>query len=521
MRGERLPDTIRTVPEALAYWAERTPGAPAFISPDHPALSYAGLWRHMSAWAGALHRAGFGRRDRVLLLVPDGPQLAAALLGTMAAAVAVPLDVGLTAAELDLALRGLGAAVAIVAPSTPPAARAELARQHVPVCEVMVQPGAGGATLRCPPSEASLDGSGPDPNDVALVLLTSGTTGRPKRVPDSHADILTIGRARRDQFGLTGQDRALAVAPLTLSLGTCVLFHSIVAGGAVIFPSASDPPTLMATIAAQRPTWMFPSAGLLEVLAAFLRRQPPVGPSSLRLVRVTAAPVAQAVCEEVAQRLGAPVLTSYSATETGLIATALPPPARHQPGSVGRPIVDVRIVDADERSADPGAEGEIWVRGPKFAAGYLDDPERNAAALRPSGWFRTGDVGYLDDDGFLFLTGRLSQLINRGGYKIAPAELDAALMEHPAVAAAAVFAVPDARLGEDVVAAVVPANGRQPSARDLRAWLLGRLSAPKVPRQIWFVDSLPRTTLGKVRRDELRRRWLAENRAPSAGAPGD
>jgi oxalate---CoA ligase len=257
---------------------------------------------------------------------------------------------------------------------------------------------------------------------------------------------------------------------------------------------------------------MFPSAGLLETLATFLRGQPqPVRPLSLRLVRVTAAPIAAALCEELEQRLGAPVLNSYSSTETGLIATALPPPARHKRGSVGQPMIELRVVAADERTAGPGVEGEIWVCGAKFAAGYLDDPERNAAVLRPGGWFRTGDLGYLDDEGFLFLTGRLSQLINRGGLKVAPAEVDAVLMAHPAVQAAAAFAVPDARLGEDIVAAVVARDGERPRTRELRAWMLGRLGAHKVPRRIWFVGELPRTALGKVQREELRRRWLEEH----------
>jgi acyl-CoA synthetase (AMP-forming)/AMP-acid ligase II len=257
---------------------------------------------------------------------------------------------------------------------------------------------------------------------------------------------------------------------------------------------------------------MFASAGLLEMLAIFLRDHPaPRQPSSLRLVRVTSAPISPAVCEELEQRLGAPVLVSYSSTEMGLIATALPPPAAHKPGSVGKPFLNLRIVAADGRDAGPGAEGEVWVRGAKLARGYIDDPETNASVLAPGGWFRTGDAGYLDEDGFLFLTGRVNELINRGGEKIAPAEVDAVLLAHPGVRAAAAFAVPDARLGEDVVAAVVPWDGQRLSARELRAWMLDRLSPHKAPRRIWFVEDLPRTALGKVQRSGLRRRWLEQH----------
>jgi acyl-CoA synthetase (AMP-forming)/AMP-acid ligase II len=198
-----------------------------------------------------------------------------------------------------------------------------------------------------------------------------------------------------------------------------------------------------------------------------------------------------------------------------MVATALPPPARHKPGSVGQPILDLQVVASDGREAAPGVEGEIWVRGTKMPRGYVDDAGTNAEVLAPGGWFRTGDLGYLDEDGFLFLTGRRSERINRGGEKIAPAEVDEALLTHPAVDAAAVFAVPDDRWGEDVVAAVVLCPGRRVSARELRSWLLTRLSPHKMPRRIWFVRDLPRTALGKPRRGELARRWLARQE----GAP--
>jgi oxalate---CoA ligase len=519
MSSDRLPDTVQTIPEALAFWAARFPDAPALIVPGRPPVTYADLWRRASALAESLNRAGVGRGARVVLLVPDGRDLAIALLGTMSAATAIPINANLTATELDAALRDLQAAAAVVVPPLLPATRECLARHGVPICELRTGGGPNERSLACEPARSPHRGSRPRPGDAALVLLTSGTTGTPKRVPATHRWLVVDGRARRDLFGLNRHDRALAVAPLTLSLGTCVLFHSLVAGAALIFPAASDLPTLVATIDRERPTWMFPSAGLVGMLVAFLRNQRALRrPSSLRFVRVTAAPVSPTICEELERRLGAPVLDSYSSTEMGLIATALPPPAAHKPGSVGKPFLDLRIVAADGRDADPGVEGEVWVRGAKLSRGYVDDPATNAAVLAPGGWFRTGDLGYLDEDQFLFLTGRLTERINRGGEKIAPAEVDAALLAHPGVQAAAAFAVPDAQLGEDIAAAVVPRDGQHLSARELRAWMLARLSPHKVPRRIWFVDDLPRTALGKVQRAELSRRWLKE-RDQTSGAP--
>jgi acyl-CoA synthetase (AMP-forming)/AMP-acid ligase II len=426
----------------------------------------------------------------------------------MTAAMAIPISAEITPAELDATLGDLAAAAAIVMPALAQSSRACLGRHDVPVWELHFDAGVSGLSLGSAPVRAARSVSPPCPEDIAAVLLTSGTTGAAKRVPNTHRAIVTIGRARRDQFGLCQNDRALAVAPLTLSLGLCVLFHSLVAGAAVIFPPAVDLPTLWATLEAERSTWLFPSAGLTEVLARFLRGQPALSrPGALRFVRVTAAPIAAAVCDDLAQRLDAPVLPSYSTTETGLIATALPLPARHPPGSVGRPILDLQIVGPAGDDLGPGGAGEVWVRGDKLFAGYLDDPERNAAVLRPGGWFRTGDIGFLDEEGFLFLTGRLSELINRGGAKIAPAEVDAVLTAHPAVRAAASFGVPDARLGEDLVAAVVLEPGQRASAWELRSWMLARLSPHKVPRRLWFVTELARTELGKVQRGALSRLW--------------
>jgi acyl-CoA synthetase (AMP-forming)/AMP-acid ligase II len=341
-------------------------------------------------------------------------------------------------------------------------------------------------------------------------------------VPSTHGGLVRDGKTHRDRFGLDRRDRGLALAPLTLSLGLTTLFHGIAAGAALIVPAASDLPGLWTTIVAARPTWMFPSAGWLELLARYLRERPDLtAPPSLRLVRVTAAPISAATCEELSARLGAPVLNSYSSSEAGLIATALPPPAHHKPGSVGLPIQEMRIVDTAGQDVPPGADGEILVLGPKVFAGYLDDPAANAAAFTRDGWFRTGDVGYRDEDGFLYLTGRLSEVINRGGTKISPAEIDAVLREHPAIEEAAAFALPHELLGDDVGAAVVLRDGPGLTQRELRRWMLDRLSPHKVPRRIWFVDHLPRTATGKVRRRALGERFTraAPPQAAAAGKP--
>ena len=517
-----LPDAVQTVPEVLAFWAERTPDAPAFIVPDGATIRYADLWRRASGSAATLTGAGFGRRDRVVVLVPEGPDLAVALLGASTAAIALPLPASGSKLELSAALETQPAAAAIVAPSVAAAAREALGRTAMPVFELgpssvlaaSGQHGAARGALRAAPP--------PRPADIAVAFATSGTTGAPKWVPITHGSLVRDGKSHRDRFGLNPRDRGLALAPLTLSLGLTMLFHGIAAGAALIFPAASDLPGLWTTIVEARPTWMFPSAGWLELLARFLREHPDLPPPSpLRLVRVTAAPISAATCAELADRLGAPVLNGYSSSEAGLIATALPPPAGHKPGSVGLPIQEVRIVDAAGEDAPPGVAGEILVRGPKVFAGYLDDPGANAVAFTADGWFRTGDIGYLDEDGFLHLTGRLTEVINRGGTKISPVEVDTVLRDHPAIREAATFALPDGLLGEDVAAAIVLGDGARTTSRELRSWMLDRLSPHKVPRRIWFVDCLPRTATGKVQRRALAARFApaALPQADAAGKP--
>jgi acyl-CoA synthetase (AMP-forming)/AMP-acid ligase II len=320
--------------------------------------------------------------------------------------------------------------------------------------------------------------------------------------------LVAHGRRNRDDLDLRPVDRTPLLAPLPTTLGQAVLAHALCAGASLIIPPPGDLAAVWDAVASERPTWLSTSSGFLELLARHLadHRHERTIPT-LRFVQTTAAAIAPETHLALERRLGAPILPRYSSTEGGGIAMTWPPPARRKIGSVGQPVQEVRIVGGDGDDVGQGREGEIWVRGPRVVSGYLDDPEATAAAFLPDGWFRTGDVGYLDADGFLFLTGRLDELINRGGEKIAPAEVDAVLQAHPALSEAAAFAIPDARLGEDIAAAVVVKPGAAIREWELRAWLLARLSPSKTPRRVWTVDALPRTATGKVQRRLLAERF--------------
>jgi acyl-CoA synthetase (AMP-forming)/AMP-acid ligase II len=506
-----LPAQIETIPEAIAFWAKQTPHAPALILPGPPrrTITFLSLWTEAQGLAAALRGLGFERHHRVVLLVPEVASLAVALLGTMSAVIALPLNASLSVSALDAALQGFHADGVIVVPEFAPGLRQAIGAHGASMIELRGRAGFGALSL-VGTTATDCNWDLPRRDDIAVVMQTSGTTGNPKRIPRGHGYLVERGRVQGDRLGLTNHDRAVAVAPLTLSLGMTTLFHCIVAGAALVVTDTFALREVWSAVAQERPTWMYASAGFLELLARFLRQNASLrAPSSFRFVRVSAAPISPAVCEELAQRLGAPILPSYSSSEAGAIAMALPPPAPYKPGSTGQPLQEIKIVDEHAIDVPRGAEGEIWVRRPIGFSGYLDDSELSASVLTAGGWFRTGDIGYLDGDGFLFLTGRISELINRGGDKISPAEVDAVLLAHPAVQAGAVFSVPDEPLGEDVVAAVVLADGQALLPRELRRWLLDRLAPHKVPRRVWFLnlDELPLTASGKVQRQVLRERF--------------
>jgi acyl-CoA synthetase (AMP-forming)/AMP-acid ligase II len=361
------------------------------------------------------------------------------------------------------------------------------------------------------------------PDATATILHTSGTTGLPKRVPRAHATFVAAARAEGASSGLTPRDVLLLATGPHTKAGQANMFGALLSGGSCVVVPRFEPECLPGWLADHQPTWMFATAAQLNFLLDALVReghQLHLSPRSrLRLIRTGSQPMTPGTLERAERMLGATVLDGYGMSEVSCIAASGPHAVDRREGSCGRPwAAEVRIVAESDLDHLPGNAGEIVVRGPTLFSGYLDDPAANAAAFLPGGWFRTGDLGFLDREGYLYLTGRRSEIINRGGEKIAPLEVDQALLCHPAVAAAASFSVPDDRLGEDLIAAVVVRAGTQVTARDLRAAMLDRLSPFKVPHRIWFVPDLPRTSTGKVQRQALARLWEEQRRA--RGEPG-
>jgi acyl-CoA synthetase (AMP-forming)/AMP-acid ligase II len=505
-----LPETIHTIPEALAFWAERTPDAPALRAIDGRAWSHCELQGVVGGVASRLSELGIDSEARVALVLPPGVEASIALLGTMSAAVAAPLNPGSTADELTRDLRRLGPRLVVT--GGPFAAASERVAASLGIATICVD------DLLAPTG----DPAGPehglphrDPDSIAVILHTSGTTAAPKRVPRPHRTYVACARASRACTNLTPADVGILVAALHTNAGLGNLLAALFCGGSCVVAPGFDPVAFPDWLAEHRPTWFVSTPTEITLLldaADAAGRASVVGPESrLRAVRLGAQPLPPSILERAERSLHALIFDGYGMTEASYITGGGPGPEDRRQGSCGRPVgAEVRVLDEDDRELPPGVPGAIVVRGPTLFPGYLDEPEMNAALFLPGGWFRTGDLGSLDADGFLYLTGRVHELINRGGAKIAPVEVDHALLSHPAVAEAAVFAVPDARLGEDLVAAVLFRPNMTASQRELRAWLLDRLSTHKVPRRIWMVDALPRTRTGKVQRGELARRWRKE-----------
>jgi len=485
----------------LERHAAQTPAAIALAAPGRKPLTYAGLWAQVQAIHGALNHAGFRPGEVAALAMPDRPELITAFLGISSIGGAAPLNPALTETESRLYLGRLGARILIVHDCSESPAAVAAQSLGIDVLRIRSTPDDSAGVFTLEPPEDRQPERSVRITDAALLLFTSATTNTPKLVPMTAEDLRIIAIRQTGALRLSAADRFLSLIPLFHHLGLAAGLSQLYSGGAVISTPGFDPGCFMEWLAEFQPTWLISSPPLNRSLLELPRRYPEVfRRNPLRLIRCafTAQTEILAVLEEA---LGAPVLAGYGLTETGVVT--LSTPDARKPGSVGRPIgPEVAIADPQGNLLGAELEGEVIIRGASVTSGYLDDPEANEAAFR-DGWFRTGDIGRLDSEGFLFLTGRLKEMINRGGEKIIPQEVDDALAGHPAVAEAAVFAVAHQTLGEDVAAAVVLRAGAAATEPELRRFAATRLAAFKVPRRIVFVDTLPRTLTGKPQRAVL------------------
>ncbi len=479
--------------------AERTPEAFAVVVPGGVSVSYSGLTTTAVSRAKSLLQKKFRPGHRILSTLLDSSDVAASLMAASAAQCSyVPLNPKLSVDEFERYLRVLRPA-ALLAERGRSFAATDAARSlGVPILEPHGDSFefAGESTTTLPSEPAGID-------DEAIVFLTSGTTSRPKVVPHSSAGITLAAQLLARGLELQPDDRCLVLSPIYNASGlNGGVLASLATGASFFAPTAFQPADVFRWLKEWKPTWISAPPALYQAIMDFAVRHPDVPRTHyLRFVRSVGAHLAGPLREQVERLLNVRFVQTYGMSEAPPIAMEPRRPDGRKPGAIGPSAgPEIAIRDSGGKDQLHGTEGEIWVRGGNVATCYWNDPEATRAAFR-DGWFRTGDLGRLDADGYLYLTGRNSETINRGGEKIAPSEVEEVLAAHPAVRDVAVFSLPDPVLGEEIAAAVVVAN--PVAAVELQRFAAARLAAHKIPRRILFLDAIPRNATGKALRAQI------------------
>jgi oxalate---CoA ligase len=504
-----MPADAQTLAELLS---DEFAARPAVIIPQGgPAVTHGQLRNQIFRLAEALRRGGVESQSTVSIVLPNGLEFLAAFLATTCAgAIAAPLNSAYKAEEFKFYMEDAQAHAVIVPPGAHPA-RDAAAQLNLPVWEARLDPADSVQLARVGNGSAvkpQTSTSGPKADDVALFLHTSGTTSRPKGVPLTHANLMASIRNIVTTYALTPEDTSLIVMPLFHVHGLIgATLSTLLSGGTVMVPPSFSATKFWPAALEHRATWYSAVPTIHQILLS--RADADQAPKSgLRFIRSCSAALAPAVFAQLEERFGAPVLEAYGMTEASHQMSSNPLPANgaRKPGSVGRGTgVEIAILNDKGNILPCGQQGEVSIKGRNVMHGYRNNPEANASSFS-SGYFRTGDQGVLDAEGYLTLTGRLKELINRGGEKISPLEVDAVLLEHPAVAEAVSFAVPDPKYGEEVHGAVVLKGDA--NADDIVAFCRDRLADFKVPKKIHIADALPRTATGKIQRRHVAAHFL-------------
>lgn len=339
-----------------------------------------------------------------------------------------------------------------------------------------------------------------DPEDVALILHTSGTTSRPKVVPLTHRNLTRTMHNIQQTYRLTAEDRTMLVMPLFHVHGLlCGLLAPLYTGGSMVVPTKFSASDFWVDFNTHKANWYTAVPTIHQIL---LKNPPPSPRPAIRFIRSCSSPLSPTVFQQLEDTYGAPVLEAYAMTEASHQMTSNPlPPAKRKPGSVGiGQGVEVKILNEQGEELSQGSEGEICIKGENVTKGYLNNPSANASSYHKNGFFRTGDQGKQDEDGYVIITGRIKELINKGGEKISPIELDNVLTRHPKIGEAVSFAIPDEVYGQDIGVAVVLKSGQQLTAEGLKAWVAERSAKFKVPKKVYFTEVMPKTATGKIQR---------------------
>jgi long-chain acyl-CoA synthetase len=480
----------------------------AAARPERPAVTHGGaavtvgeLWERSARAAALLAAHGVEGGDRVAIQLPNVPAFADFYFGALRlGAVVVPINPLLRTAEIDYTLDDAEARVLIAwhEAESPGAREGEDAVDVIGIEEPF-----GGAALDHAPL-GDLDAvADVDPEETAVILYTSGTTGRPKGAELTHRNLGLNTRAVVSHLAIDADDVLLGTLPLYHSFGqTCTLNAALAVGARLALLTRFDARRAVELLERERVTILMGVPTMLAGIAAAAGGRGPF--PGLRIAASGGAPLPREQAESFERVTGVPVLDTWGLSETSPAAT-LNRPGAIRIGSVGKPIdgVEVRAVGEDGEEVASGETGQLAIRGHNVMKGYWRRPDATAEAITPEGWFLTGDLGRVDADGYVYVVGRLKDMIIRGGLNVYPREVEEVLHRHPAVSEAAVVGVPDERLGEEIGAAVVLAPGASADPDQLRDWMKDRVAPFKYPRHVWTLDELPKGPTGKILKREI------------------
>jgi len=484
--------------------------APAISAPARAPLSFAALRTLIGDTIDALNRLGIGRNDRVAIVLQNGPEMATCFIACASGVASAPLNPAYRADEFEFYLGDLGAKALIVERGSASPAIDVATKLSVRIIDLVAGTEAGRFTLAPRDTfetKPASDGGYAEPDDVSMVLHTSGTTSRPKIVPLSQANLAASATNIRDTLKFTADDCGLNIMPLFHIHGLIAgVLAPLAAGSKVFCTPGFNALKFFAWMDEAHPTWYTAVPTMHQTIvaraargaesAAIIARHP------LRFVRSSSSSMPPHVIVELEAVFGAPLIEAYGMTEaTHQMASNPLPPAARKPGTVGIAAgPEIAIMDTETGALlERGHTGEIVIRGANVTSGYENNTKANAEAFI-DGWFRTGDQGVMDADGYLSITGRLKEIINRGGEKISPREVDEILMDHPAVAQVVCFGMPHDKLGEGVAAVVVLREGLDVTERELQTFVGTRAADYKVPKKILFMDEIPKGATGKLQR---------------------
>ena len=474
----------------------------AISAPDRESLTYGDLRALARRTVGALNRLDLGRNDRVAIVLPNGPEMASAFITIACGATTAPLNPAYRKDEFVFYMKDISAKALVVEQGSESPAVAAARELGIAIHEIVVaadDPAGGFSFAGDDRGDAVLA----EADDVALLLHTSGTTSRPKIVPLTHRNLRTSAANIRTALNLTGDDRCLNIMPLFHIHGLIAAVSATLGAGASVYCTPGfNALRFFSWLTDARPSWYTAVPTMHQaILSRAARNTDAIAAAGLRFIRSSSSSLPPQVLAELEATFGAPVIEAYGMTEaTHQMASNPLPPLARKPGTVGIAAgPEVSVMSEGGQILEPGATGEIVIRGPNVTPGYEANPTANAEAFT-DGWFRTGDQGVIDPEGYLTITGRLKEIINRGGEKISPREVDEVLLDHPAVAQVVTFAMPHDKLGEEVAAAVVLRGGESATEGDIRDFVATRLADFKVPRKILFLDEIPKGATGKLQR---------------------